>query len=127
MILIIFMILRIFAIGLLFYTLFVMLRFLTSPESPTEVGRKRELYKDYKVKTDLPNEKIIKAFKVFGLTPQDSYSTASYRYFQMRRMVQNSSLPGQIKEGRIRELDELFDALTDYYRQSNKIWLSLWY
>ncbi|HOJ94597.1 hypothetical protein [Fervidobacterium sp. 2310opik-2] len=121
MILIIFMILRIFAIGLLFYTLFVMLRFLTSPESPTEVGRKRELYKDYKVKTDLPNEKIIKAFKVFGLTPQDSYSTASYRYFQMRRMVQNSSLPGQIKEGRIRELDELFDALTDYYRQSNKI------
>jgi hypothetical protein len=117
MILVLFIALRFFAIFLIIYTLILIARFLTAPENPTEVGKVRQFekttgkYKNYITE----NQNLQKAFRTFGLRPDDSYSAASYRYYQMRRNVQNSPLPEQLKEGRLKELDELFDLLTEYY------------
>lgn len=120
MILILFIILRIFAIALLIYTFIVIFRFFTSPESPTEVGKSKQFYKITVPNTD--NEMIQKAFRTFGLTPNSDYSTASYRYYQIRRNVQNSPLPEQLKEARLREIDMLFDILTEeYYRKTGRV------
>ncbi|MCX7653872.1 MAG: hypothetical protein N2Z58_04255 [Fervidobacterium sp.] len=120
MILVLFMVLRIVAIILLIYTFALIFRFFTSPESPTEVGRPRQIHKQ-KV-PNIEDETLRKAFKVFGLTLDSDYSTASYRYYQIRRNVQNSPLPEQIKEARLKELDMLFDVLTEeYYRKLGKI------
>ncbi|MEN3042331.1 MAG: hypothetical protein ABDH59_03385 [Fervidobacterium sp.] len=120
MILLLFMVLRIFAIILLIYTFVLIFRFFTSPESPTEVGKPRQFHKQKAL--TIQNETLQKAFKTFGLNPDSDYSTASYRYYQIRKSVQNSPLPEQIKEARLKELDMLFDLLTEeYYRKYGKI------
>ncbi|MEJ5257550.1 MAG: hypothetical protein WHS64_04795 [Fervidobacterium sp.] len=113
---ILFIILRIFAIFLTVYTLFILVRFLISPESGTDVGRRNEFdkkqYRNLRAEAD---EKLLKAFKTFNATPNDSYSDISVRYYYLRRMLSLSSLPLEVKEAKLKEIDELFEVITDYY------------
>ncbi|MGQ9856330.1 MAG: hypothetical protein ACUVQF_06300 [Fervidobacterium sp.] len=116
---ILFIILRIFAIFVTIYTLFILVRFLTSPESGTDVGRRNEFdrkrYKNLRSLRTEADERLLKAFKVFNATPNDSYSDISVRYYYLRRMLSLSPLPLEVKEAKLKEIDELFEVITDYY------------
>ncbi|MGC9771563.1 hypothetical protein [Fervidobacterium islandicum] len=111
----IFLILRIAAIFLVFYTLYILLRFFTEPESETNVGRRREFQKTKNVVEGIDNEELLRAFKTFGLTPNDNYWDASYRYYALRRAILMSGLPNEVKEAKLQEIDRMFELLAEYY------------
>lgn len=111
----VFLVLRIGAMILIFYTLYALLRFFTEPESETSVGSSREFRKGRSAVNGIDNEELLRAFKTFGLTPYDNYWDASYRYYALRKAILASSLPTEVKESKLQEIDKMFEIVSDYY------------
>jgi hypothetical protein len=111
----VFLVLRIGAIILIFYTLYVLLRFFTEPESETNVGRRREFQKRRGAIGGIDNEELLRALKTFGLTPSDNYWDATYRYYNLRKAILASNLPAEEKESKLQEIDKMFEIVADYY------------
>lgn len=124
MILVIFTVLRIFAIFLLFYTVIIIAKFFSSQEGDQDIYPSNESYERYnrrkEVLSDI-DEALFKAFKMFGLSPLDSYSKVSYKYFIIRKSIINSTLPENLKMAKLREIDELFNLISEYYKRTGKI------
>ncbi|MFN6992085.1 MAG: hypothetical protein ACK4MM_05130 [Fervidobacterium sp.] len=67
------------------------------------------------------DETLFKAFKIFGSSPLESYSKVSYKYYAVRKSVMNSTLPENLKMAKLKEIDELFGLISEYYKKTGKI------